>query len=184
MRASPHIPPSSFPGGWLRRSRFPTRPRQRHSNVISSPAQATHLPASGFGEKGGAGAERLRAPQCGFSRLGRRSSPRSGPAAGRRIALRGVTDRSALPDHGLDSAGRSCNQSCAKCRTRGTASVMVSPSSRRDTNRRRSSITEHSFHGIDTSPGNPGKCYLCVRYDPSPMSQVAHRTTSRPGQHR
>src|SRR6267143_2098110 len=30
-------------------------------------------------------------------------------------------------------------------------SVIASPSSSRDTNRRRSSITEHSFHGIDTS---------------------------------
>src|SRR5437870_10645373 len=30
-------------------------------------------------------------------------------------------------------------------------SVIDSPSSSRDTNRRRSSITEHSFHGIDTS---------------------------------
>src|SRR6185503_335058 len=37
------------------------------------------------------------------------------------------------------------------------ASVIVSPSSSLATNRRRSSITEHSFHGIDTSPGLAGK---------------------------
>src|SRR5262245_54735492 len=33
-------------------------------------------------------------------------------------------------------------------------SLIDSPSSSLTTNRRRSSITEHSFHGIDTSPGN------------------------------
>src|SRR5882762_3742149 len=49
-------------------------------------------------------------------------------------------------------------------------SLIASPSSSRATNRRRSSITEHSFHGIDTSPGK-GKgvthvsgtiCHLCL----------------------
>jgi hypothetical protein len=46
----------------------------------------------------------------------------------------------------------------------------------RPTNRRRSSMTEHSFHGINTSrPKKSEKCYPCVRYDLSPMSQAAHR---------
>src|SRR5712671_2477354 len=49
-------------------------------------------------------------------------------------------------------------------------SLIASPSSSRATNRRRSSITEHSFHGIHTSPGK-GKgvthvsgtiCHLCL----------------------
>src|SRR5260370_27843042 len=50
------------------------------------------------------------------------------------------------------------------------ASLIASPSSSRATNRRRSSITEHSFHGIQASPGK-GKgvthvsgtiCHLCL----------------------
>ena len=45
----------------------------------------------------------------------------------------------------------------------------------RATNRRRSSITEHSFHGIDTSRRKGGKCYPCVRYVLSPMSRAAHK---------
>src|SRR6516164_7124530 len=49
-------------------------------------------------------------------------------------------------------------------------SLIASPSSSRATNRRRSSITEHSFHGIHTSPKR-GKgvthvsgtiCHLCL----------------------
>src|SRR5258705_11855989 len=49
-------------------------------------------------------------------------------------------------------------------------SLIASPSSSRATNRRRSSITEHSFHGLDPSPGK-GKgvthvsgtiCHLCL----------------------
>src|SRR6266481_9268494 len=49
-------------------------------------------------------------------------------------------------------------------------SLIASPSSSRATNRRRSSITEHSFHGINASPGK-GKgvthvsgtiCHLCL----------------------
>src|SRR5215470_9639509 len=54
-------------------------------------------------------------------------------------------------------------------------SVIGSPSSRRATKRRRSSITELAFHGIYTSrPPGSEKCYPCVRYEMSPMSRVAH----------
>src|SRR5260370_36040130 len=58
-------------------------------------------------------------------------------------------------------------------------SLIASPASSRATNRRRSSITEHSFHGIQASPGK-GKgvthvsgtiCHLCL----GPL------TVSRPG---
>src|SRR5262250_1010637 len=49
-------------------------------------------------------------------------------------------------------------------------SLIDSPSSNLATNRRRSSITEHSFHGIDTPGAKPGSvthvsgtlCYLCL----------------------
>ena len=52
-------------------------------------------------------------------------------------------------------------------------SAIGSPASRRATNCSLSSITEHSFQGITSSSRR--KCYLCVRYDVSPMSQVGHR---------
>src|SRR5258705_11757402 len=50
-------------------------------------------------------------------------------------------------------------------------SVIASPSSNLATNRRRSSITEHSFHGIDTSRPKTESvthvsgtfCHLCLR---------------------
>jgi hypothetical protein len=52
-------------------------------------------------------------------------------------------------------------------------SLIASPSISQATNRRRSSITEHSFHGRKGE-----RCYPCVGYDLSPMSQAAHvRTT-------
>src|SRR6266403_539894 len=60
-------------------------------------------------------------------------------------------------------------------------SLIASPSSSRATNRRRSSITEHSFHGIDTSPGK-GKgvthvsgtiCHLCLGPLSGNLRQVA-----------
>src|SRR6516225_10122414 len=49
-------------------------------------------------------------------------------------------------------------------------SLIASPSSSRATNRRRSSITEHSFHGIHASPGKGEGvthvsgtiCHLCL----------------------
>src|SRR5437762_12076418 len=54
-------------------------------------------------------------------------------------------------------------------------SVMASPSSRRATKRRRSSITELAFHGIHTSRLQKSeKCNPCVRYEMSPMSRAAH----------
>src|ERR1700687_92693 len=52
------------------------------------------------------------------------------------------------------------------------SSAMASPASRRATNCRRSSITEHSFHGITPPPLKKGKsvtyvsgtiCHLCLR---------------------
>jgi hypothetical protein len=51
-----------------------------------------------------------------------------------------------------------------------TTSLIASPSSSRATNRRRSSITEHSFHGIHASPGKGETvthvsgtiCHLCL----------------------
>ena len=54
--------------------------------------------------------------------------------------------------------------------------AMASPSRSRATNRRRSSMTEHSFQGIrHLPPGMPGgRCYPCVRYVLSPMSRAAH----------
>src|SRR5260370_15357651 len=59
---------------------------------------------------------------------------------------------------------------------------MASPSSRRATKRRRSSITELAFHGIHTSRlqslQKSEKCNPCVRYEMSPMSQVAHQIVS------
>src|ERR1700750_1811593 len=54
-------------------------------------------------------------------------------------------------------------------------SDLLSPSSRRPTKRRRSSITELAFHGINTSRQKSEKCYPCVRYEVSPMSQAAHK---------
>src|SRR6202165_4960780 len=52
---------------------------------------------------------------------------------------------------------------------------MASPSSRRATKRRRSSITELAFHGIHTSRLQKSeKCNPCVRYEMSPMSRAAH----------
>ena len=58
----------------------------------------------------------------------------------------------------------------ALCENSGQTSVIVSPSSNFATNRRRSSITEHSFHGIDTSRSKAESvthvsgtfCYLCL----------------------
>jgi hypothetical protein len=58
-----------------------------------------------------------------------------------------------------------------------TLSVIASPSSNRATNRRRSSITKHSFHVIHPSPKADmprGRCYPCVRYEALPMSRVGH----------
>src|SRR5258705_4323155 len=56
---------------------------------------------------------------------------------------------------------------------------MASPSSRRATKRRRSSITELAFPGIHTSRlqslQKSEKCNPCVRYEMSPMSRAAHR---------
>jgi hypothetical protein len=50
-----------------------------------------------------------------------------------------------------------------------------SPSSRRPTKRRRSSITELAFHGIYTSRvKSAGKCDPCVRYEMELMSRAAH----------
>jgi hypothetical protein len=57
-------------------------------------------------------------------------------------------------------------------RPSGSSPPPRSPSSSRATNRRRSSITEHSFHGIHASPKGE-RCYPCVRYDLSPMSRAA-----------
>src|ERR1700693_4142708 len=54
------------------------------------------------------------------------------------------------------------------------SSAIASPASRRATNCSLSSITEHSFQGITTSPSTGRKCHLCVRYNVLPMSQVAH----------
>src|ERR1700688_3302388 len=52
---------------------------------------------------------------------------------------------------------------------------MASPSRRRATKRRRSSITELAFHGIHTSRLQKSeKCNPCVRYEMSPMSRAAH----------
>src|ERR1700676_4174882 len=53
------------------------------------------------------------------------------------------------------------------------SSAIASPASRRATNCSLSSITEHSFQGITTSPSTERKCHLCVRYNVLPMSQVA-----------
>src|SRR5437763_1365471 len=54
---------------------------------------------------------------------------------------------------------------------------MVSPSRRRATKRRRSSITELAFHGIHTSRLQKSeKCNPCVRYKLSPMSRAAHKS--------
>src|SRR6202140_2279532 len=51
---------------------------------------------------------------------------------------------------------------------------MASPSSRRATKRRRSSITELAFHGIHTSRLQKSKkCNPCIRYEMSPMSLAA-----------
>src|SRR5690606_36143183 len=58
-------------------------------------------------------------------------------------------------------------------------SLIPSPSSKRATNRRRSSITEVSLHGIDTSRPKTEKCNPCLRYELSPISQVGHHTKSR-----
>src|SRR6266567_4638791 len=59
-------------------------------------------------------------------------------------------------------------------------SVMASPSSRRATKRRRSSITELAFHGIHTSRLQKSeKCNPCVRYEMSPMSQAAQAPVIR-----
>src|SRR5271165_926871 len=55
------------------------------------------------------------------------------------------------------------------------SSAIVSPASRRATNCSLSSITEHSFQGIFSSPTQEGKCYPCVRYNVLPMSQAAHQ---------
>src|SRR6266568_2946716 len=51
--------------------------------------------------------------------------------------------------------------------------AIFSPSSKRATKRTRSSITEHSFHGITPSPKGK-ECHPCVRYKLSPMFQTAH----------
>jgi hypothetical protein len=59
--------------------------------------------------------------------------------------------------------------------------LMPSPSRRRATKRSRSSITEHSLHGINTS-GKSQKCYPGVRYRSSPMSQFGHNDFAVPFQ--
>jgi hypothetical protein len=45
---------------------------------------------------------------------------------------------------------------------------LKTPASRRATNCSLSSITEHSFQGITTSPSTGRKCHLCVRYNVLP----------------
>ena len=72
-------------------------------------------------------------------------------AAGWHSAPAGASGRSAPRARAPCSGRRSCSRSCGRCRTPGRA--RSSPRRRADvaTNRRRSSITEHSFHGIDTS---------------------------------
>src|ERR1700676_4077891 len=52
------------------------------------------------------------------------------------------------------------------------SATIFSPSSKRPTKRTRSSITEHSFQGITSSPKGK-KCHPCVRYKLSPMCQAA-----------
>jgi hypothetical protein len=65
--------------------------------------------------------------------------------------------------------------SCGIYRTSRHTSDIDSPSSRRSTKRRRSSITELAFHGIYTSRvKSAGKCSPCVRYEMEPMSRAAH----------
>src|SRR3989442_2510487 len=57
---------------------------------------------------------------------------------------------------------------------------MASPSSRRATKRRRSSITELAFRGIEPSRLQKSeKCNPCVRYEMSPMSQAAQLSVRR-----
>src|ERR1700687_1116215 len=67
-------------------------------------------------------------------------------------------------------------------------SVIDSPSSNFATNRRRSSITEHSFHGIDTSPSKAESvthvsgtfCHLCLGpLSPSPVCCRAQQIAVR-----
>src|SRR5580704_15003131 len=57
------------------------------------------------------------------------------------------------------------------------SSDIDSPASRRATNCNRSSMTEHSFQGISPSSKKAKECNPCVRYEMSPMSQVAHNKT-------
>ena len=117
----------------------------------------------------------LRAPQCGFSRLSRTIRPST---CWRQLV--GVAHR---PPRAIGQRLEPVLLVAIEDLVAGLArdaelpadiASSLSPSSRRATNRRRSSITEHSFHGIDTSRQKGEKCYPCVRYDLSPMSRVAH----------
>src|SRR5258707_10207657 len=58
------------------------------------------------------------------------------------------------------------------------SSAIASPVGRRATNCSLSSITEHSFQGIIPSPSTGRKCYLRVRYNVLPMSQVGQSACS------
>src|SRR5205823_5150071 len=59
------------------------------------------------------------------------------------------------------SGRRSCSPSLREMPNSRQASLIASPSSKRDTNRRRWSITEHSFHGIDTSRSKAERAPMC-----------------------
>ena len=134
------------------------------AGTLTSPAQAAHqqLP------------DLAGAPMGLVPLQPARSPPRSAAAAGWHSAPAAAIGRSGLPAHAPCSARRSCTRSCARCRTRGTYSSSPRHPERRATKRRRSSITELSFHGIDTFPRAiaGGKCYPCLRYKMSPMSRV------------
>ena len=82
------------------------------------------------------------------------------------------SDRSGQSAHAPGSVRKSCSRSCWIPRIPRRHSVMASSSKRRATKRRRSSMTELSFHGIDTSclpeqtksvtHVSGTKCHLCI----------------------
>src|SRR5215469_4175893 len=82
--------------------------------------------------------------------------------------------RSAPAAHTPDNGQRPCSRSSARCRT----PCKARPSPRRLAGEPQTAVFRLSPNTPSKASFPPfmgGKCYLCVRYNVSPMSQVAHR---------
>lgn len=104
-----------------------------------------------------------------------RSTPLTCPAAGWHSTPAGASDRRAHRAPDPCSGWRSCWPVLREMPNSRHTSLMPSPSRRRATKRKRSSVTNTPPRHQHLPP-NREKCYPCVRYSPSPISQVGDIT--------